>query len=104
MTKAIYEYPEFQVRLMDNTSEWKTQETGIRQGCPLSPYLFIIVATVMFQRLKDRDKGNMMKARPDSASVDEVLYTDDTILISMSGARLSKYFKNNRGKITGKRT
>ena len=39
--KAIYNNPTFQVTHKDKSSTWLPQRTGIRQGCPLSPYLFI---------------------------------------------------------------
>ena len=46
--KALYANPQFRVDVDGTTSEWHTQAAGIRQGCPLSPYLFIIVMTVMY--------------------------------------------------------
>ena len=38
-----YEEPTFFVKDAFGTSQIKRQSSGIRQGCPLSPYLFVIV-------------------------------------------------------------
>jgi len=38
---SLYNNPQFRVKVGDSESEWMKQSTGIRQGCPLSPYLFI---------------------------------------------------------------
>ena len=43
----IYNEPRFQVKSKFNLSPKHKQSTGIRQGCPLSPYLFIAWMTVM---------------------------------------------------------
>ena len=48
LIKQLYKNPSFKIEFDGLTSEWKTQKSGIRQGCPLSPYLFLIVMTVMF--------------------------------------------------------
>ena len=48
ITKSLYMETLFCVELHGNTSEWMPQTTGIRQGCPLSPYLFLIVMTALF--------------------------------------------------------
>ncbi len=47
MIDNCYENPIFQVRDQGRKSKQHRQNTGIRQGCPLSPYLFIIFMTVL---------------------------------------------------------
>ena len=46
--QSLYTNTQFNVEVEGHSSTWKTQETGIRQGCPLSPYLLLIVMTVPF--------------------------------------------------------
>ena len=46
--KSLYSSPMFQVINNENISPWLQQRTGIRQGCPLSPFLFILRCIVCF--------------------------------------------------------
>ena len=38
--KTFYNNPRFRIKDMEGKSTWRKQRTGIRQGCPFSPYLF----------------------------------------------------------------
>jgi len=57
MIDACYVNPSFCVKEQGNISNKQSQNTGIRQGCPLSPYLFIIFMTVLMHDVyKDVEK------------------------------------------------
>ena len=93
ITKAIYKNPKFKVKMGTSESDWKKQETGIRQGCPLSPYLFLIVMTVLFHDIHDSDHLNTIRHRQDNCNFDEIMYADDTILVSKDTRTLNKMLK-----------
>ena len=46
---SLYQSPTFTVRESKHRSEVYTQTRGLRQGCPLSPYLFGFVLTHLFE-------------------------------------------------------
>ena len=71
-------------------SNWHDQQTGIRQGCPLSPYLFLIVMTTMFHDIHTESVAKKMENRLPNTNFDEVLYADDTICISKNAKVLQK--------------
>ena len=95
IVKEIYKNQLFNVKFEGQTSETMRQETGIRQGCPLSPYLFTIVMSVLFWDVKkERELSRKLREnRVPGASFDEVLYADDTILISTDTRAINEFLK-----------
>ena len=50
---SIYKEPRFNVRDGKQRSSTKHQQTGIRQGCPLSPYLYIILLSAIMKDIEN---------------------------------------------------
>ena len=56
---AIYKNPKFTVRANGKQSEEHTASTGIRQGCPLSPYLFLFVHSTIMNEVDELVRQQM---------------------------------------------
>ena len=76
MISGIYQQRTFSISDSGRTSADMVQGSGIAQGCPLSPYLFIMMLTVLFHEV-DREVSGQQ-----SASCQDLAYADDTALIS----------------------
>ena len=90
MVKLLYKETFFNIEIDGERSSWKEQLTGIRQGCPLSPYLFLIVMTAIFNDVHTKLGAGMAKGRVPGADFDEVMYADDTICISTDTRWMNK--------------
>ena len=93
LVKQLYKSTTFKVEIDGHSSDWQTQHTGIRQGCPLSPYLFLIVMTTMFEDIHSSIDSVLEKHRSPGADFDEVTYADDTICFSTDTKAINLFIK-----------
>lgn len=91
---SLYQSPRFFVQDQYGKSEVKTQSSGIRQGCPLSPYLFLLVMTCVDFDVKFRCSAYVLNSRIPGVDFDAVYYADDTILFSTSPRGLNEILKH----------
>ena len=82
--QALCTCPTFEVEHDEFKSNVYEQRAGIRQGWPLSPYLFVIVMSVMFADIRPEHHRRLASGKLDHLNYFfmEILYADDTLLIS----------------------
>ena len=83
---SIYKEPQFNVKDGKQRSSTKHQQTGIRQGCPLSPYLFIILLSAIMKdienNLTEEEEHILYQGRLCRATFNKLFYADDTLVMT----------------------
>jgi hypothetical protein len=68
---------------------------GIRQGCPLSPFLYILMADSLSRKLiAERNVGTIPGIRPTKGTeaVNHALFVDDSLLLGGASLRIARAF------------
>ena len=77
--KPFYEHPTCMVAMNDTNSEWHSQEQGIRQGYPLSPYLFITPMQARMTVANRKADRTTPSNQDGGVAFEDPVYVDDTI-------------------------
>ena len=77
--KSMYQASEACVRVDGEMSEWFEVKQGVRQGCPLSPWLFNIFLDMVVREARTNFHGGV---KLDTCQVQVLLFADDTVLVT----------------------
>ena len=89
LVRAVYDHPRFRIKIPEGISEEHSQEIGIRQGCPLSPYLYILATSCLVtDMLEDYQPPNQPFPPEDAKPI--LLFADDALLLTKKAARMNQ--------------
>ena len=92
LINSIYSDPTFEIKGLNGRLAQGKVRTGIRQGCPLSPYLFVIILSVMFEDVDEAllNAGVATNTWSVNYPTYDVEYADDTLLLGLTTPQLEK--------------
>ena len=82
---SLYQNHKFRVSENGYTSAAYSQERGIRQGCPLSPFLFVILmSALLWDADHDPDRHSHRDKLKRQLGFSDLCYADDTVIFGAS--------------------
>jgi hypothetical protein len=78
--RSIYETVESCVRINGNLTDWFPVETGVRQGCVLSPLLYALFINGLVKEINAMNLG--IEIEEGGKTVSSLLYADDIVLMA----------------------
>lgn len=93
---SLYSASTFQVRSGQGLSSSFSQQRGVRQGCPLSPYLFVIVLSHIMHLTEAEyiDKfGSLPGVFSASTPLWDIEYADDTVIVTRTAETAVRFLK-----------
>ncbi|KAK8954154.1 hypothetical protein KSP39_PZI001645 [Platanthera zijinensis] len=74
-------HPRFALLINDKQTPCIEATCGFRQGCPLSPYAFIVCFELLFSALQLRGHSIGISLSPTGPRISHLLYADDILLV-----------------------
>ncbi|KAK8936556.1 putative ribonuclease H protein [Platanthera zijinensis] len=88
-------FPRFGLLINGTRSKWINATCGLRQGCPLSPYLFILCSDFLSLLIKaNKSPGIGMKINLTAPKISHLLFADDTLLFGSATTRTANELAN----------
>ncbi|XP_020701904.1 uncharacterized protein LOC110113604 [Dendrobium catenatum] len=85
----------FKISLLINGSysKWIEAKSGFRQGCPLSPFLFVMCAQLLTNVFSSRGSSIGVEVSNNGPKISHLLYADDIIIFSNAQIKSIKVIK-----------
>ena len=91
--QSLYHCSPARVRVFNELSPEFTSNSGVRQGCPASPFLFNIAMELIIEDALSHSNASGVKLHP-GPNLTDIGYADDIALLSSDAANLQRLLDN----------
>ncbi|XP_028551144.1 uncharacterized protein LOC114579729, partial [Dendrobium catenatum] len=86
-------FPKFQLLINGCRTDWINGASGFRQGCPLSPYLFILCSELLTKAISQHRQTLGVRIVRQAPIISHLLYADDVLVFAEANGSNAKCIK-----------